>query len=106
MGDIEAPACTACAACCTSHSARHVRVTGADWSRLGDEAEGLTLWLANQVFMRMDGERCAALQRVGGAFSCSIYERRPEICRELARGSPACEAERVTKSSLPIWRAG
>ena len=48
--------------------------------------------------MRMTPSTSAALDvRVtpDGAkeFFCTIYERRPEICRDLGRGSPECEAE-------------
>ena len=32
-----------------------------------------------------------------GEGCCTIYERRPEVCRALDRGSPACEAEIVRK---------
>jgi uncharacterized protein len=35
-------------------------------------------------------------------FFCTIYERRPQICRDLARGSPECEGERATKESTRL----
>ena len=42
--------------------------------------------------------RCTALGTGSdGGFFCRIYERRPEVCRALGRGSPACEAERMLK---------
>ena len=94
--------CTSCAACCTSSSARHAPVSGDDWSRLGDEAERLVVWIENRAFMRMRDGRCAALQ-VADRARCTIYERRPAVCRDLERGSPACEAEIVRKGPvLPI----
>jgi hypothetical protein len=48
-------------------------------------------------FMRNDGERCAALDvRVPGRFPCSVYGERPEDCRIVEPGSPAClEARRL-----------
>ena len=47
-------------------------------------------------FMRNDGDRCAALDvHVPDRFPCSIYEARPEDCRIVEPGSPAClEARR------------
>ena len=57
--------------------------------------------------MRMREGHCAALAlgRTGDGevhFTCTIYERRPEICRELARGSPQCDADRTAKQSTAL----
>jgi len=69
-------------------------VSGDDHARLGDAAEGLTQFIGNRCFMRMEDGHCAALQLTpDGRFVCSVYEQRPETCRELARGGPACRAE-------------
>ena len=52
-----------------------------------------------RAFMNMRDGHCIAL-RVGRDphraldFFCTIYERRPQICRELERGSPQCDGER------------
>lgn len=106
------PECTACGICCAATTPRHARVTGDDWSRLGDDAERCTEWIANQAFMRIEGGRCVALALTPeGRFACAIYDRRPAVCRELEPGSPACEAEIVRKAEtvrrlLPIWRGG
>src|SRR5688572_10466495 len=93
--------CTRCGACCFSESPRHARVTGADYERLGDpDVERLVEFIGNQAFMRIEGRegtrRCAALvvDVVAGTFLCSVYERRPAICRELERGSGGCAGER------------
>lgn len=96
--------CTRCGACCFSESERHARVTGDDHARLGDDAERLVVFVGNQAFMRLAGtegtRRCAALvvDRQAGTFTCGVYERRPDVCRELERGSGACEGERATKA--------
>ncbi len=96
--------CRRCGACCFSESPRHARVTGDDHARLGDDAERFVVFLDdNRAYMRLDdlrGQRaCAALSLdAHGAFACSIYERRPQVCRDLERGSPACEGERATKA--------
>ncbi len=90
-----------------------MRVTGADWTRLGDEAERVAHFAGwgNEAFMRMTGGHCAALAvrraaageggRAEGVteFFCTIYECRPQICRDLARGSPECAGERGSKAN-------
>jgi Fe-S-cluster containining protein len=94
--------CQDCGACCFSETDRHARVTGDDYARLGDDAERLVVFIENQAFMRIDRSgpvgRCAALAVLDdGRFACSVYERRPEICRSFDLGSPPCEGERATK---------
>lgn len=91
-----------------------MRVTGADWTRLGEEAERVAQFagLGNEAFMRMTDGHCAALsvrraaagegkgkQEVATEFFCTIYERRPQICRDLARGSPECAGERALQAN-------
>jgi hypothetical protein len=76
-----------------------VRVTGDDYARLGEEAERVTQFVGNRCYMQMTGEHCAALAVTpSGEFVCGVYEKRPEICRELSRGGPACAAEREQKA--------
>jgi len=102
--------CVRCGVCCFSESERHARVTGDDYARLGDDAERLVAFIGNQAFMRIEraGEaspvgRCAALVLAPdeGTYLCSVYERRPEVCRTLERGSSACAGERATKGDRP-----
>jgi Fe-S-cluster containining protein len=103
--------CRTCGACCFSESPRHARVTGDDYARLGDDAEALVTWIGNVAFMRLQGhaadlpptQRCIALalDPSEGAFSCSIYDRRPQVCRDLERGGSACVAERHAKGERP-----
>ena len=95
--------CQRCGVCCFSPSPEYVWVTGYDWTRLGNEADRLAHFIGNRAFMKMHAGHCVALEisrRAGGetAYSCSIYERRPEICRALERGSPECLGELETKS--------
>jgi Fe-S-cluster containining protein len=96
--------CTRCGACCFSESERHARVTGDDYERLGvADAERLVHFIGDLAFMRSVGangiRRCAALvvDAASGTFLCSVYQRRPGICRELERGSGSCAGERDTK---------
>lgn len=101
--------CLRCGACCHSAAERFVRVTGADWTRLGEEAERLAHFIGrgNEAYMKMSGGHCAALEVRAGAdqateYFCTIYERRPQICRDLARGSPECEGERAVKDQAEM----
>jgi Fe-S-cluster containining protein len=94
--------CRHCGVCCFSTLESYVRVTGDDWTRLGEGAEQVAHFVGNRAFMRMREGHCAALElrhAEDGAeeFFCSIYERRPQICRDLARGSPECAGERAVK---------
>lgn len=110
---METPAdCLRCGVCCHSTLPTYVRVTGEDWSRLGEAAERLAHFVEHRAFMRMSDGHCAALELRrapdgGPEFFCTIYERRPQICRDLARGSPECEGERATKAHrVPVTTAG
>ncbi|MBW2463270.1 MAG: YkgJ family cysteine cluster protein [Deltaproteobacteria bacterium] len=98
--DPDAPECLSCGACCFADLPRYVRVTGDDHARLGDDADALTVWYGNQAFLGMNDGHCAALEVDGavGHFACRVYDRRPAICRELERGSPACRGERDLKA--------
>jgi Fe-S-cluster containining protein len=93
--------CLDCGACCFSNLETYVRVTGDDHARLGERAETLVAWHGNRAFMRMANGRCAALALNEGRFFCAIYEARPQTCRDLERGSSACEGERATKGDRP-----
>jgi Fe-S-cluster containining protein len=77
-----------------------VRVTGEDWARLGDEAEHRAQFIGHRAYMRMADGHCAALElrrtpEGRPEFFCTLYERRPQVCRDLARGSPECAGERA-----------
>jgi hypothetical protein len=74
-------------------------VTGDDWQRLGSAADRLAHFIGHRAFMKMAAGHCAALEIRATAdgppeFFCTAYERRPQICRDLARGSPECAGER------------
>ena len=98
--------CTTCGACCFSQAPDYLRVFGADHERLGDDAEQLTHFIGNRAYMRLERGHCAALQIDPGTgrFTCSVYERRPDVCRWLERGSGYCEAERAEKSTRAAER--
>jgi len=100
MHPIPPAECLACGTCCYSQLDRYVRVTGADWSRFGDQAEEVAHFIGNQAFMRMVEGHCIALRPDPGSghFACSIYAQRPQICRDLSRGSPECLGELTGKA--------
>jgi len=100
--------CQSCGACCFSSLETYVRVSGDDWRRLGVEAERVAHFIGHRAYLRMTDGHCAALvvtRAPGGhaRFACSIYDRRPQVCRDLERGSPSCDAERMVKAA---WAAG
>lgn len=88
-------------------------MTGADYERLGDDAERFVAWEGNRAFMRLekvaghaDLHRCAALvidprRSDGLVFTCAVYDRRPSVCRELEQGGAACQGELATKGERP-----
>jgi uncharacterized protein len=97
--------CIECGACCFSTLPTSIRVTGDDYARLGEAAEGLVHFIGNRAFMRLTEGHCAALRiDPAGRFTCSVYEARPGLCRELERGSPQCAGERFTKGERPAAR--
>ncbi len=95
--------CLNCGVCCFSKSATYVRVSGADWTRLGAEAEAVARFVGQRAYMRMEDGHCIALHITTHrgrppVFFCSLYAKRPQICRDLRRGSPECEGELTTKA--------
>lgn len=103
-GGFVAPACLNCGACCFSGADDYVPVTGDDWSRLGATAERWAVFGNNRAFMRMESGHCAALRLEPASltqpvakFVCSIYETRPQVCRDLSRGSGECHGEWTLK---------
>lgn len=89
--------------CCFSKSKRYVTVTGNDWSRLGNAAETFADFCGRDAYMRMDSYHCAALKpRQTGPgeveYFCTLYPQRPQICRDVKRGSVECQGERMRKA--------
>jgi uncharacterized protein len=98
------PECLACGVCCFSRLETYVRVTGDDHARLGDRSDDLVRFDGNRAYMRMIDGHCAALriEKKSRQLVCSVYETRPEACRNLARGSSACRGEIATKHERPL----
>ena len=74
---------------------QYVELKGADHARLAprEQAE-LVQFVETRCYMKMEEGHCAALVRVGNEWLCSIYERRPQLCRDYERGGPACAVDR------------
>ena len=90
--------CQDCGVCCFSTLETYVRVTGDDYERLGQRASDVTHFVGNRAYLRMTAGHCAALAiEEGGRFRCTVYEVRPDVCRELDRGSRECAGEIATK---------
>jgi len=96
--------CLHCGVCCFAKSGTYVRVSAADWLRLGDDAAQWARHVGGQAYMRMEEGHCRALQITTPrgqppVFFCAIYDRRPQVCRDLARGKTACQTELHTKGA-------
>lgn len=81
-----------------------MRVSGADYERLGARADDLVSFDGHRAYLRMVNGHCAALvvEADSGQLFCSVYEARPQICRDLTRGSAECLAERDAKLERPL----
>src|ERR1700722_16345677 len=98
------PECLACGACCFSRLETYVSVTGDDHARFAERADELVRFDGNRAYMRMVDGHCAALrvEKGSGQLVCGAYETRPQVCRDLARGSGACRGEIASKSDRPL----
>ncbi|CAE6900504.1 Fe-S-oxidoreductase [Pseudomonas marincola] len=85
-------ACSNCAACCCQLEVMLLTETGVPERYIATDEWG------GEVMLRLDDGWCAALDR--DSMRCSIYERRPLICREFEMGSPECQDERRGMSSI------
>lgn len=97
--------CVACGRCC-HHGPNTVHFLQSDDARVLTRPDGRDLLRRLTVlmdrppgfrFMRTVGDHCAALHStVDGRYPCTIYDVRPDDCRIVEPGSPAClEARRI-----------
>ncbi len=96
--------CQSCGVCCFSFLPTYVRLTGDDWTRLGAGVEKFAHFIGHRAYMKMTEGHCRALvvrRSVAGAleYRCTVYGERPQVCRDLARGSPECLGELATKGA-------
>jgi Fe-S-cluster containining protein len=103
--DPEGADCVGCGRCC-HHGPNTVHLLDTDEARMlshpgGEEVLHRLTVLDERGpgwrFVKNGGDRCAGLDvSVPGHFSCSIYAMRPDDCRIVEPGSPAClEARRL-----------
>jgi Fe-S-cluster containining protein len=111
--DPEGASCVACGRCC-HHGPRTVHLLEADEARLGKrlleqytEVTDGPPWMR---FVKNAGECCGGLDvATPGRFPCAIYDLRPEDCRIVEPGSPACLEARALGhlgTSLGFTRVG
>jgi uncharacterized protein len=109
--------CLGCGRCC-HHGPATVHLLDTDEARVLARRDGERLLRQLTVlddrpprwrFVKNTGERCAALDvSVPGHYSCLIYDVRPDDCRIVEPGSPAClEARRLGRlgSSVEFLRS-
>jgi Fe-S-cluster containining protein len=80
--------CSNCQACCCRLEVMLITDTG-----VPDIFVEVDKW-GGSTMLRLEDGWCAALDR--DTLLCSIYEKRPLICREFAMGSDECISERQT----------
>ena len=78
--------CSNCQACCCRLEVMILTDTG-----VPDRYVAVDKWGA-ETMLRLDDGWCAAVDRE--TFMCTIYDRRPLVCREFDMGSYECEVER------------
>jgi Fe-S-cluster containining protein len=86
--------CVGCGQCC-HHEPNTVHLRRVDEERLGENlCAQYTEVLPKPPFFRFmknDGSRCIGLDvSQPGRFACRVYDRRPDGCRIVEPGSPAC----------------
>lgn len=84
------PPCTECGFCCFFPDPRYVLLFEPDLERLGELVPQVTVEIKGRAFLRMAEGHCVALKQDGERWLCSIYDRRPQLCRDFARGIETC----------------
>jgi len=90
--------CVTCGLCCAYSESWPVFIGEKDGQGIPDE-------LIDFAHGRMlsFGNRCAALDgKLGCEVSCSVYEKRPLVCREFQAGSEDCKMVRNSFKSEPL----
>jgi Fe-S-cluster containining protein len=85
--DFDLPACTACAKCCY----------------LVVEIKSSDLQVPEEFIVEHAGVRCMDQRGDGACVAldpltrhCTIYEHRPQVCRDFARGESLCRRQVLT----------
>lgn len=93
--------CTRCGACCFTEQPTYLPLFQVDLRRLVEHDLALIQRIGGRVHMRIEQGHCAALRAdpKTARLLCSIYPRRPDVCRALARGSGECLQHHAQKRS-------
>ena len=94
--DAEIITCASCKACCCK-----LEVMLMSEDEIPQRFIEVDRW-GGRIMKRLDDGWCAALDR--DTMLCSIYERRPAICRDFPVGESDCIAERVQLTAQIVWR--
>jgi len=99
--------CTRCGACCVSDydAVDYVHLSEDDLARLSpaerrffihtDKTYGSAQCSMKTAYDEKDNCRCKALEGVvGESVACSIYEKRPSVCRRFEPGTDVCDYAR------------
>lgn len=78
--------CASCEACCCRLEVLLITDTGVPKNFVGTDEWG------RMVMGRLDDGWCSALDR--DTMLCSIYQKRPWVCREFEMGGYECNSER------------
>lgn len=102
----DANPCLDCGACCASYRVSFYWAEAVA-TGLGDAYyEKLNPVLACMRGTNQGDPRCSALRgTVGNAVACSVYDRRPSVCRHVLSGDAKCLAARE-KYGLPALSPG
>jgi uncharacterized protein len=112
LPDPDGSDCIRCGRCC-HHPPATVHLLDVDEARVLGRPDGFEILKRLTVlddrppgwrFVRNTGERCAALDvSIAGRYPCGIYDVRPDDCRLVEPGSPAClEARRLGRLGTSV----
>ena len=79
--------CSSCRACCCRLEVIIISDTGVPRHHIDVDEHG------SESMLRLDDGWCSALNR--DTLMCTIYEKRPWVCREFEMGSYECVIERT-----------
>lgn len=100
--------CDGCGACCGCYMVLASRDDAVREPRIAEEGQRLAPWLETERWSyRLTQlpfhEACCFLD---GDRLCSIYETRPQVCRDFAAGEEPCQLARVAKGLPPLESVG
>ncbi len=79
--------CSNCRACCCCLEVMIISDTAVPEQHIAVDQWG------GETMLRLEDGWCSALDRE--TFTCTIYEKRPWVCREFEMGSYECKEERA-----------